>query len=73
MVKERKDRDLPYLERILKKLLYMKYVMNTIGNGKYPYKTMMGRKDKNSHTGRMPSTAAVFPHWITTAALCIRK
>ena len=22
---------------------------------------MMGRKDKNTHTGRVPSTAAVFP------------
>ena len=29
--------------------------------GNYTYKTMMGRKDKNSHTGRVPSTAAVFP------------
>ena len=25
-------------------------------DGKYTYKTKMGRKDKNSHTGRVPST-----------------
>ena len=41
--------------------------------GKYTYKTMMGRKNKISHTGRVPSTAAVFPRLIATAALCIRK
>ena len=41
--------------------------------GKYTYKTIMGRKDKNSHTGRVPSTAAVFPRRIATAAPCIRK
>ena len=30
---------------------------------------MMDRKDKNSHTGRVPNTAAEFPRWIATAAL----
>ena len=31
------------------------------------------RKELLSHTGRVPSTAAVFPCCIATAALCIRK
>ena len=26
-----------------------------------------------SQTGRVPSTAAVLPHWMATAALCIKK
>ena len=28
---------------------------------------------QNSHTGRVPSTTAVFPRWIATAALYIKK
>ena len=32
-----------------------------------------GQNSHNSHTGRVPSTAAIFPHWIATAALCIKK
>ena len=47
--------------------------INKIKFGKHTNKTVMGRKDKINHTGRVPSTAAVFPRWIATAALCIRK
>ena len=32
-----------------------------------------GWNGQNSNIGRVPSTAAVFPHWIATAALCVRK
>ena len=32
-----------------------------------------GWNGHNSNIGRVPSTAAVFPHWIATAALCVRK
>ena len=31
------------------------------------------QQQQNSHTGRVPNTAALFPSWIATAALCIRK
>ena len=41
-----------------------KFTINSIKFGKYTHKTMMGRKDKNSHTGRVPKTAAVLPRWI---------